>query len=81
MLVGEVVREAATVVVAGLVVGAIASFALGTGIASFLYGVTPLDPLSWAVAAGFLGIVATLAIFGPARRAVSLDPIEVLRGR
>jgi ABC-type antimicrobial peptide transport system permease subunit len=55
------------------------SLALGTLIESFLYGVSPLDPLSWTLAAALLGVVAALAILGPARRAITLDPVEVLR--
>jgi hypothetical protein len=78
-LLGAVVREAAGVVLTGLLLGMIGSWALGILIESFLYGVSPLDPLSWALAALFLGVVAALAIFGPARRATSLDPVEVLR--
>jgi ABC-type antimicrobial peptide transport system permease subunit len=78
-LLAAVVREAASVVFAGMLLGAVGSFALGIVIESFLYGVGPLDPLSWTLAATLLGIVATLAIVGPARRAMSLDPVEVLR--
>jgi predicted permease len=79
VLLAAVAREAGGVVVAGLLLGMLGSFALGIVIESFLYGVSPLDPLSWILAALFLGVVAALAILGPARRAISLDPVEVLR--
>ena len=79
VLLAAVAREAAGVVLAGLLLGMLGSFALGIVIESFLYGVSPLDPLSWILAALFLGVVAALAILGPARRAISLDPVEVLR--
>jgi ABC-type antimicrobial peptide transport system permease subunit len=79
VLLAAVAREAGGVVLAGLLLGMLGSFALGIVIESFLYGVSPLDPLSWILAALFLGVVAALAILGPARRAISLDPVEVLR--
>ena len=79
VLLAAVAREAAGVVLAGLLLGMLGSFALGIVIESFLYGVSPLDPLSWALAALLLGVVAALAILGPARRAITLDPVEVLR--
>jgi predicted permease len=78
-LLAAVAGEAAGVVLAGLLLGMLGSFALGIVIESFLYGVSPLDPLSWALAALLLGVVAALAILGPARRAITLDPVEVLR--
>jgi predicted permease len=74
-----VVRQALGVVLAGLLLGAAGSYALGVLIESFLYGVTPLDPVSWALAALFLALVAAVAIIAPARRATALDPVEVLR--
>jgi ABC-type antimicrobial peptide transport system permease subunit len=79
VLLAAVAREAAGVVLAGLLLGMLGSLALGTLIESFLYGVSPLDPLSWTLAAALLGVVAALAILGPARRAITLDPVEVLR--
>jgi ABC-type lipoprotein release transport system permease subunit len=44
-----------------------------------LFGVSPIDPLTFlAVAAGLVG-VALLASYLPARRAAGLDPMDVLR--
>ncbi|HEX9875851.1 MAG TPA: hypothetical protein VGC50_04285 [Gammaproteobacteria bacterium] len=48
------------------------------GLASFLFGVTPTDPATFA-AAGLLLIVTTLASYVPARRAASVDPMSALR--
>jgi ABC-type antimicrobial peptide transport system permease subunit len=48
-------------------------------IESFLFGLTPSDPLTIAGAIVALGGVAALAAYLPARRAANLDPMEALR--
>jgi ABC-type antimicrobial peptide transport system permease subunit len=68
-------------VVAGIVAGAIGS-AFGVRLlASFLFGVQPLDPLAFAAAAGLLAVVAVVAGYLPARRATRVDPLIALRAR
>jgi putative ABC transport system permease protein len=44
-----------------------------------LFGVAPLDPISFTAAPFVLAIVALLACILPARRAASTDPAEALR--
>ena len=44
-----------------------------------LFGVTPTDPLTFAMIVVLLGIVALLACLIPAARAMRVDPIVVLR--
>jgi ABC-type lipoprotein release transport system permease subunit len=46
---------------------------------SRLYGVAPQDPLTLAMAAGLLLLVALCAAHLPARRASRLDPMAALR--
>lgn len=60
---------------AGLVIAAIASRAAST----FLRGVPPHDPLTYAAVAVLLGTIALIATWIPARRAAALDPIKALR--
>jgi ABC-type antimicrobial peptide transport system permease subunit len=44
-----------------------------------LFGIEPLDPISFVLAGLLLAVVAFVACVGPARRAARVDPIEVLR--
>ena len=53
--------------------------ALGGFVRSFLYDVSPLDPLIYGVAASVLITVALLACWLPAWRASRTDPIVALR--
>jgi ABC-type antimicrobial peptide transport system permease subunit len=46
---------------------------------SFLFGVSPFDPLVMALAAVFVLILALAASLLPARRAASVDPMKALR--
>jgi predicted permease len=46
---------------------------------AMLFGVTPLDPPTYALVAALLLIAATLACWLPARRATRVNPIEALR--
>ena len=48
-------------------------------IRSLLYNVTPTDPLSFGGVTLFLGGIAVLASYLPARRATNVDPIIALR--
>ncbi|HYL92684.1 MAG TPA: ABC transporter permease [Alphaproteobacteria bacterium] len=63
----------------GLVLGLAATAALTRYFASLLFGVRAYDPLTFAVMAGTLLMVALLACYIPARRATRVDPIVVLR--
>ena len=55
------------------------AWAIGRFIESMLYQVRPTDPITLASAPTILLVVALLACFVPARRAMKVDPIVALR--
>ena len=63
----------------GVVIGIAGALALASLIASMLYGVTAFDPVSYVVTATVLLVVAALACWIPARRAMRVDPLVALR--
>jgi putative ABC transport system permease protein len=48
-------------------------------LSGLLYGVSATDPRTYAAVAMLLLTVATLAAYGPARRATRIDPLAALR--
>jgi predicted permease len=68
-----------TIVGLGLAIGLLTAFALSHLAANLLYGVSPTDPLVFAVTALLLAAVALVATLVPASRAAAVDPILVLR--
>jgi len=63
----------------GIVIGALLAMGVTRLISTFLFGVKPTDPLTYAVVAVFLGAIAVAACYLPARRAVQVDPLVALR--
>ncbi|MGB7283506.1 MAG: ABC transporter permease [Candidatus Acidiferrum sp.] len=78
-VVSLILREGARLVVAGVCIGVVAAFALARLMTSLLFGVTAHDPLTFAAVAALLVLVALLASYIPARRAMKVDPIVALR--
>jgi putative ABC transport system permease protein len=78
-VVGAVVRSAISAAGLGIGIGLIAAFALTETMASFLYGVSPTDPVTAVAVAGVVLLVSVLAAFLPARRAASINPVVALR--
>jgi predicted permease len=75
----QVLREGLTVTATGLLIGVGLAAALTSFIRDILFGVSPLDPLSFAVAPIALFVVATLACVRPARHAATVAPAEALK--
>jgi putative ABC transport system permease protein len=76
---GLVFQGAAPPVVAGVVLGVAAAAGLTRFLQTLLYGVTPLDPVTFGGATVTLVGVAGLAAWVPARRASRIDPAVVMR--
>jgi putative ABC transport system permease protein len=74
-----VFAEAFRLIAGGVVTGALASVALSRVLASFLFGVGPTDPVTFAFVALLFAAVALLACWAPMRRAAAVDPVEALR--
>ena len=76
---GLIVRQGMTPAVFGLAVGLVGAFFVTGLLEKLLFGVQPTDPTTFAFVAVFLGLVAFLASFVPARRATRVAPTEALR--
>ena len=74
-----VVTQGMRLALAGVVIGVASAFGLTRFIASFLFGVKPLDPAVFAAIPLLLTAVALLAVWIPARRASRVDPVIALR--
>ena len=74
-----VVREGMALTGVGLVLGIAVAAAVTRLLGGMLHGVTPTDPLTAAAVCGFLGAIALLASWIPARRAARVDPTEAMR--
>ena len=63
----------------GLALGVVGAFAVTRIMGSLLYGVSASDPLTYIVLVVTLGIIALIASYIPARRAMRVDPVIALR--
>jgi len=63
----------------GVALGLAAAAGLTRLMSSLLFGIKPLDPLTYAAGALLLGLAAALASYLPARRAAAVDPVEALK--
>jgi putative ABC transport system permease protein len=63
----------------GILLGVVASLAMGRLVASMLYDTSPRDPIVLVAVAAMLAIVAILASIIPAWRAAGTDPALALR--
>jgi putative ABC transport system permease protein len=76
---GLVLRGAARMIGVGAVIGLVAAALLSRSISAFLFGVQPLDPVTFVSVAGVLLLTATAAALVPALRAARVDPVQAFR--
>jgi ABC-type antimicrobial peptide transport system permease subunit len=74
-----ILRQGLGVALAGALAGLMAAIGLTRAVRSFLFGVSPLDPVTFGTVILLLTAVATVACWLPARRAARVDPMEALR--
>jgi putative ABC transport system permease protein len=74
-----IIGEGLRLTLIGIAIGIVGSLALARFLSSMLYGVTPTHPFTVAAVSCLLLLVALLACYLPARRAVRLDPLMALR--
>jgi ABC-type antimicrobial peptide transport system permease subunit len=78
-LIGMFVRHSLWLSGIGVVIGVVAAAGLTQLMSTLLYGITPLDPLTYVAVPLVLVTATMLASYLPARRAASVDPMEALR--
>jgi putative ABC transport system permease protein len=76
---GMFVRSGLTLASIGIGIGLIAALAITRLMKSLLFGISPLDPWTYAAVPVIMAIAAILATYFPARRAALVDPAETLR--
>jgi len=74
-----VMKEGAKFSLAGIAIGLLSAVFVTRSMASQLYGVSPLDPLTYLAVALVMAAVALLACYVPTRRAMRVDPAIALR--
>lgn len=75
-----IVRQSLFLALAGCIAGIGGALALSRMLHSFLFEVSPLDPITIGAVTLLMSVVALAAALVPARRAASVDPIIALRG-
>lgn len=76
---GTLFRPARLAVAAGLLLGLLMSLGMAPMVESSLYGLSAFDPVAFAIVAAIIAAAALVATVVPARRALSVDPVVVLK--
>ncbi|HWI18953.1 MAG TPA: FtsX-like permease family protein, partial [Vicinamibacterales bacterium] len=79
VLIRMVLRQGLALTAIASAIGLVTAVALTQFMSSMLFNVTPRDPLTFALVAGVLGVIAIAATLIPARRAMRINPVVALR--
>jgi ABC-type antimicrobial peptide transport system permease subunit len=74
-----VITNAGGVIGIGIAIGLIAAAALSRSISTFLFGVQPIDPITFVLVPLVLIATAAIAVAAPAWRAARIDPVVAFR--
>ncbi len=74
-----VLKESSRLVILGILVGVPGALVVMKAISGLVFGLSPLDGISLAIAVLILAVTSLAASIGPARRAARLDPVIALR--
>jgi len=74
-----IMREGAALILLGVGLGLVGAFALTRFLRTLLFGIEPTDPITFLGISLLLVLVALLACYIPARRAMRVDPMAALR--
>jgi putative ABC transport system permease protein len=74
-----VLSSCGRVIAIGAVIGLVSAAALSRSIATFLFGVQPLDPITFVLVPLVLIATAAIAVAAPTWRAIRVDPIVAFR--
>jgi putative ABC transport system permease protein len=74
-----VLRDTFAIAAVGIVLGLVMALAATRALSTFLFDLSPRDPVALMAAAAVLLAVALVAGFVPARHAATVDPVRALR--
>jgi predicted permease len=74
-----VLKQGLILSIAGIVVGLVSALLLTRWLRSLLFGIGPMDVVTYGILAAVLMVVALIACYVPARRATKVDPLVALR--
>jgi predicted permease len=72
-------RQGLWLTATGILIGIGVAMVVTRVMSSFLFGVGPMDPVTYAAVSGTLAVVALIGTYLPARRATRVDPLVALR--
>jgi putative ABC transport system permease protein len=74
-----VIKEGASLCLAGVAAGVIGAIAVTRWLSSELYGISATDPVTYVAVVGAVSMITLMACYVPSRRAMAVDPLTVLR--
>jgi putative ABC transport system permease protein len=65
--------------ITGILIGIGVAMVVTRVMSTFLFGVGPMDPVTYVTVSATLGVVALIGTYLPARRATRVNPVAALR--